>query len=656
MKIAELENQVDLFSLVAEKNNMEQVGSGTYRVNPCPACGGRDHFTVYPKTNSYSSFSDCCKGGSVYKYLMEIEGMTEEQAQEKLGSLSGNPMNQRNDDFKQDDFQIQLKNASTGTVETQKQKINLTEYITQLHDESISKYPKELGDFFLGRGLTVNEVMDYKLSIYKDHDGLRAMLPVWSKGEVVYYIGRALDGQQPKYKNPKGVANHFFNMDYLDEPQDTPVIITEGIMDALSLEQAGYKAIAINSTQNATKLLEAMRGKKGTVNTIFLTAFDNDDAGRVGADLLPFKKLAIPEQYNDINEWHIASHHNAQEPREGFIDLTANIDKQLETARQPDAVSDYLVDGFNSDIKKMEPYKHKKTGFANLDAELEGLYPGLYVVGGISSVGKTTFVHQLGDQLAEQGDHVLFFSLEQSKMEMVSKSLARTTAKTDLNRAISSVRIRGGYESKAVQDAKVSYTEVGKRVSVIEGNFNTDVNTIRRYVEEYARLNDTSPVVIVDYLQIMPGISERLNDKQRVDVNVTELKRMSRDLNLAVFVISSLNRGNYLAAIDFESFKESGGIEYTADVVLGLQLEKINDPIFDKPNNIKAKRELMRKAKTANPRDIELVCLKNRNGKPTFTCSFTYWARYDFYEPNKTEKEEDGFILDLAEKKKTKTI
>ena len=88
-----------------------------------------------------------------------------------------------------------------------------------------------------------------------------------------------------------------------------------------------------------------------------------------------------------------------------------------------------------------------------------------------------------------------------------------------------------------------------------------------------------------------------------------------------------------MTPIDFESFKESGGIEYTADVIWGLQLQAINDEIFNKEGKIKEKREKIKQAKAADPRKIELVCLKNRNGKPYFSCGFTYYPKYDLFSP-----------------------
>ncbi len=49
-----------------------QIGN-KWVVNPCPVCGRKDHFYVYPDTNSYSSFSGCCKGGSIIDFMVEVE-------------------------------------------------------------------------------------------------------------------------------------------------------------------------------------------------------------------------------------------------------------------------------------------------------------------------------------------------------------------------------------------------------------------------------------------------------------------------------------------------------------------------------------------------------------------------------------------------------
>lgn len=613
MKNPESKNQVDLMSLIAKKHELIKIGKHTYRVDPCPVCGHFEHFTVYAETNTYHSFSGCCEGGSVFEYLIEVEKLTQDEAFQEYQKLLGG--------------ENEEETSSPNYVVKEAKEMDYTNWLSFLYQQTTEKDKQH----FFNRGIPNELIEKYKLIVTQIDNRDCMILPVWEKGKIVYFTKRFLDDKDPKYKNAPGTAQ-IFNIDYLKDPEKSMVFLTEGIFDALSLEAMGYNAIALGGVKQVDKMKEVI--KQAVCNTVFLTAFDNDIAGQECKAEFPYKAIEIPKQFKDINEWYVNSLQTAKEAQNSVLDIKSSIDAQLETAGQPDNVRDYLDGSFHSDIKEFLSYRGKRTGFENLDLNMKGLYPGLYVIGGISSVGKTTFTHQLTDQLAEQGNHVIYFSLEQSRLEMVSKSLARTTAKINLDEAVPSVFIRSGDSSNIVKEAIKKYRNTAVNVNVIEGNFNTDVKTIRDYVDTYRKANKVNPIVVVDYLQIMPSINERMTDKQRIDTNVTELKRMSRDFSLTVFVISSLNRGNYLAPIDFESFKESGGIEYTADVVWGLQLEAINDPVFYKEKSIIEKREKIKKAKNADPREIELVCLKNRNGIPSFSCGFFYHAKFDLFEPN----------------------
>jgi replicative DNA helicase len=284
-------------------------------------------------------------------------------------------------------------------------------------------------------------------------------------------------------------------------------------------------------------------------------------------------------------------------------------------------------------------------------------------VGAISSLGKTTFCTQLADQLAEAGEDVLFFSLEQSRLELVSKSLARRTAQKNIETAVDSLSIRRGYLPKQVLTEAAEYKQaIQDRLSIIEGNFQCNISFIGEYIRRYIRENGKKPVVFVDYLQILqPEKDERgrtQTTKETVDNTVTELKRISRENGLTVFVISSLNRSNYLSPVDFESFKESGGIEYTADVVWGLQLQSMNDKLFETDKKTE-KRKAIKAAKAANPRKIELVCLKNRYGISNYSAYFDYYPQYDLYQETATPDYSlvtDDQEADYKPKKATKTI
>lgn len=89
----------------------------------------------------------------------------------------------------------------------------------------------------------------------------------------------------------------------------------------------------------------------------------------------------------------------------------------------------------------------------------------------------------------------------------------------------------------------------------------------------------------------------------------------------------------HLTQVDFESFKESGDIEYTADVVWGLQLEVLHDALFNSASKINEKRQKIKEAKATNPRRVELVCLKNRFGVSSYTCNFEYFPQFDLFRP-----------------------
>ena len=102
------------------------------------------------------------------------------------------------------------------------------------------------------------------------------------------------------------------------------------------------------------------------------------------------------------------------------------------------------------------------------------------------------------------------------------------------------------------------YEQYAYRVFISEGLGNVGVDSIRKEVELHFQVTGRKPVVVVDYLQIMAPANERSSDKQNIDKNVLELKRLSRDQKIPIVCISSLNRDNYSQPISMQGYKESG--------------------------------------------------------------------------------------------------
>lgn len=338
-------------------------------------------------------------------------------------------------------------------------------------------------------------------------------------------------------------------------------------------------------------------------------------------------------------------------------EIKQNVDKLIERLKRikergkarPDNMQEYLKSAFSSDLEAFQRSNMINTGFKNYDDITGGLFPSLYVIGAISSLGKTTFIHQMCDNIARAGTPVLFFSLEQSALELVTKSIARINAAHCIEQGIAradlsvhckpaiTLRQRGIQTEQSKQALEEYNSTIAANMNIIEGNFETNAEYIREYTKHYITKTGRAPVVVVDYLQIMQApTGNGSGNKDSIDFNVTELKRISRDFNIPVFVISAFNRANYMNQVSFENFKESGGIEYTADVLIGLQLKILSEKEFnpDGQNNVNARREKIKEAKNKIPREIQLCCIKNRNGRSSFDLNFLYFPNYDLFIPN----------------------
>lgn len=393
------------------------------------------------------------------------------------------------------------------------------------------------------------------------------------------------------------------------------------------------------------------------INSRLLSAWIIDENGitRSGAGIHDQggKRLSYPDLERLLRE-EIAKYFPEKDPRTAHNILSSMLDMIPSAAVETgiDEVSTYMTQRMAADIHTFQASAGKKTGFPLLDAAIGGLYPGLYVIAATTGLGKTTIVHQIADQLAAAGTHVLYFSLEMSRFEMVSKSFSRTMATIDRSRAVSSLAIRLGRGGDLAQQAIKTYAEsIGNRLSIIEGNFNCTVPFIAEYIQNYIDRTGERPVIFIDYLQIMqpPAEMQRGQIRENVDLNITELKRLSRAFNIPVCVVSSISRTYYLSPISLECLKESGGIEYTADCVWGLQFSCMNDEVFKKKDSTWAQKdEVYKRAKNTTPREIDLVVLKSRFTGTDIIDHFNYFPAFDLFTETSIDAKDarTGFIID----------
>ena len=100
--------------------------------------------------------------------------------------------------------------------------------------------------------------------------------------ELIAYAGRAIDGQEPRYRFPAGFRKSLvlFNLHRVLATAARTVVVVEGFFDTLAVHQAGYQAVVglMGSTlsRNQTDLLTSHFDR-------VVVMLDGDDAGRLGA-------------------------------------------------------------------------------------------------------------------------------------------------------------------------------------------------------------------------------------------------------------------------------------------------------------------------------------------------------------------------------------
>lgn len=247
------------------------------------------------------------------------------------------------------------------------------------------------------------------------------------------------------------------------------------------------------------------------------------------------------------------------------------------------------------------------TGFSHLNRVINGLTAGLFILGAMPSVGKTTLAKQIADVVVERHADAacLFVSLEQSKEELRIKTLSRLSGieNRDMQRGRLDTTAEGW--SKVVE-AKEAFAGFAGRLQILEGDRTTTPDRIRLAALQLRQKTQAGRLlIVVDYLQIMPTDKEFNDPRQKVDFVVSELRRIARDLECPVLAIASINRASYgKEGGTLNSYKESGAVEYSADVAFVMVEDK------DKGTGTENYLGVIRPWKK-----VLLDVVKNRNGE-----------------------------------------
>ena len=290
-------------------------------------------FMVSPEKGIWHDFS-ANKGGDIFSFVMEVEGISFPEALEKLAAQAG----------------VELKKYSGGDAKISRKKTRMREalelatkyyqvaltknkpvceyvfYKRNMNRETVKEfrigYSPKVGDallkFLRGRGYSVDELDSAGLlnRFGKDLFKGRMMVPfIDTNGQVIGYTARVLDKSEPKYLNTPDTllfnkSRYIFGFYQAKEAirRDGFVVIVEGNMDVISSHQAGVKQTVATSgtamTEQHLKILSRL------TNDVRL-AYDGDDAGVKATE----RAINMAGDLG-INLTVISDYHGAKDPDE----------------------------------------------------------------------------------------------------------------------------------------------------------------------------------------------------------------------------------------------------------------------------------------------------------------------------------------------------
>jgi len=213
------------------------------------------------------------------------------------------------------------------------------------------------------------------------------------------------------------------------------------------------------------------------------------------------------------------------------------------------------------------------TGFAGLDDALGGLTEGLYLLGGPPGMGKTTLALQLAAQATREVPVVLV-TFENAPAMLTLKALCAAGGLNPQDVA------RGQADLARLRAAAQAWQPVAARLALLDGSSRLTVAQVRAQALRAMQQHGTSQcLLIVDYLQLWAKVAAELREglavRERVDLLGSALRELAARLHSPVLALSSQNRaqghyGNGKGVAALDSLKESGDLEYMADVVLFL--------------------------------------------------------------------------------------
>jgi replicative DNA helicase len=286
-------------------------------------------------------------------------------------------------------------------------------------------------------------------------------------------------------------------------------------------------------------------------------------------------------------------------------------------------IGNILIDAWDRINERLEndgSFSGLPTGFTDFDAKTNGLQPSeLIILAARPSMGKTALACNWAVNIASTtGRGVLFFSLEQSRLELAERFLC-------IRSKINGHKLRSGdldeAERHELMQASQELSEIPLFIDDKPGRTVGQMGAIARRLK---RQHDIG-LMIVDYLQFVEPEDRHAPREQQIAVITRRLKNIGKELGIPIVALAQLNRGVEMREDKrprLADLRESGAIEQDADLVTFLHRPDAYDP-------------------TDQPGVAEVIIAKHRSG-PTGIIPLTWMPEFMRFENLSPLEEPDG--------------
>ncbi len=309
----QVKSQVDIVRVVGDYVRLRKSGATRY-MGLCPFHSEKTpSFSVESRLQIFKCFG-CGKGGDVFSFVMEHQGLSFFEALTLLAEQHGIPMPERRDP-EASDAAVASREALYRAHEIAQQYFldqlrspaarEARQYLSRrgLDDAAIERFgigyapSSGLNGLLRSKGLSEAHLLESSLvgrsesrpgfyDFFRD----RITFPIHGHtGKVVGFGARALrDDQQPKYLNSGATAIYdksavLYNIHRAKEAmrRDNRVILAEGYMDVIGIAVAGVaEVVACCGTRLTPQHARSLRRLCETI----IVNFDSDDAGRAAVE------------------------------------------------------------------------------------------------------------------------------------------------------------------------------------------------------------------------------------------------------------------------------------------------------------------------------------------------------------------------------------